>query len=134
MHPQPSPVPRIAQDPPAPWVPLASMVLALVRQHRFPNLRAEGILPKRATGPDVDPREVAVALAFLIRCRRTKYPTVHTRDLQRHIGGVSVGAVIAAAVALGFQVCSWRGAREFFPHALIGVSKIDVRKRRGVSP
>jgi hypothetical protein len=39
------------------------------------------------------------------------------------------GALICAAVALGFDVYSWHGTRTFAPHALIAVNQSDVRRQ-----
>ena len=52
---------------------------------RFPNLRADGILRRSATGPLIDTADIEAALAFLGRCRRNKRPNVHTLDLQHHV-------------------------------------------------
>lgn len=94
----------------------------------FPNLCAPGILPRRVTGPPIDPAHVATALHLLGRCRRTKRPTVHSSDLCRH-AGVSPGAIIAAAIALGFTVRGWYGAKAYYPHALVAVSRFYIRKQ-----
>jgi hypothetical protein len=94
---------------------------------RFQNLCAEGILPRSAAGRPIPPADTARAQAFLNRCRRTKRPNVHTTKLQRLVG-VGPGAIIAAAVGLGFEVRGWYGIWEFFPHALIGVNRFDVRR------
>jgi hypothetical protein len=104
---------------------VAALMLA---RERFPNLCANGILGRKFTGPPVDPGHVTTALAFLSQCRKTKIPTVHSFDLRREIGDVSLGAVIAAATALNFDVRSWYGPTAFPPHALIGVSQRDVRR------
>jgi hypothetical protein len=106
--------------------------IALARV-RFSNLRATGILPPSATGPAIDPVDLAAALAFLSRCRRNKRPSVFTYDLQRHVSRwagrqVSTGAIIAAAVALNFQVHGWYGVRAFHPHALTNVGQFDLRE------
>jgi hypothetical protein len=95
---------------------------------RFHNLCANGILPRSATGPAIDPVDIARATVFLNRCRRTKRPNIHSFDLRRQIG-VSLGAVIAAGVALGFEVRGWYGIMEFYPHALMGVNRRDVRRQ-----
>jgi hypothetical protein len=106
----------------------AERALVIARQ-RFPTLAANGILGRRTTGPPIDPEHVAMALAFLARCRKSKFENCHSFDLRRAIGGVSVGAVIAAAHALGFDVRGWIGTREFFPGAIIGVNAADVARR-----
>ena len=42
----------------------------------------------------------------------------------------SPGAIIAAAVAVvGFDVRGWYGVNEFYPHALVGVSRRDIAIR-----
>jgi hypothetical protein len=64
------------------------------------------ILGSKYTGPPVDPAHAAVALAFLSRCRKTRIVNCHSFDLRRAIGNVSLGSVIAAAVALGFSLGS----------------------------
>ena len=104
-------------------------VTAIATAHRdqFPNLRASGILPRSQTGLPINPADVAVALSFLSRCRRTKVPSFHTHDLQRHVG-VGIGAIIAAGVGLGFTVRGWYGNRAFYPHAVMGVNRFDVLK------
>ena len=107
---------------------MMSAVAALaVARERFPNLGAGGILPKRAAGMAVDLHDIEIALSFLRRCRKTTAPAVQSADLCRLIG-VQPGAVIAAAVALGFGVHSWRGIREFAPHAIIAVNASDIRR------
>src|SRR5271163_3342487 len=104
----------------------AASALMLARD-RFPNLCANGILGRKFTGPPIDPDHVATAMTFLSQCRKTKKPNVHTFDLRREIGDVSLGAVIAAGVALGFDVRCWYGVLAFVPHALIGVNQSDIR-------
>jgi hypothetical protein len=106
--------------------------IALARV-RFSNLRATGILPPSATGPAIDPGDLEAALAFLSRCRRNKRPSIFTYDLQRHVSRwagrqVSTGAIIAAAVALDFQVHGWYGVRAFHPNALTNVGRFDLRE------
>lgn len=101
--------------------------IALGRQ-RFANLCCPGILPRKATGTPIDPDDVARALAALARCRQTKKPAMHTFDLCRMLGGLQPGAVIAAAIALNFDVRSWYGAMEFGQHALTNVSRADVKR------
>jgi hypothetical protein len=103
----------------------AEMALTIARE-RFSNLAANGILGKRATGAPIDPAHVTIALAFLSQCRKSKVPAVHSHDLCGEIG-VSVGALICAAHALGFDVRSWMGTREFMPGAMIGVNSNVVR-------
>lgn len=105
---------------------LCREALAIARE-RFPNLCAGGILPRHAVGEPVDLDHIAVALTFLDRCRRTKIPRVHSFDLRRLID-VQLGAVIAAAAALGFDVHSWHGVTCYAPHAMIGVDRLDVRR------
>jgi hypothetical protein len=100
--------------------------LSLARE-RYPTLCSSGILGRKSTGTPVNTDEVAVALAFLAKCKRTKRAAVHSFDLRRAIG-VSLGAVIVAATALDFEVRSWLGITIYAPHALIAVSKHDVRK------
>jgi hypothetical protein len=94
---------------------------------RFHNLCANGILPRSAIGSPIPPADFAAALTFLGGCRRTKRPTVHTADLQKHVG-VGPGAIIAAGVHLNFVVRGWFGTREFYPHAVMGVNRFDIRK------
>jgi hypothetical protein len=61
---------------------------------------------------------------------RLAWWTVHTVDLRRAIpGDVQLGAVIAAATALGFGVHSWFGVTTFAPHALIAINQSDVRRQ-----
>jgi stage V sporulation protein SpoVS len=89
---------------------------------RFGNLAAVGILGRRCTGQPIDPGHVEIAIKFLSCCRRTKKPAVHSHDLRRAIGkGASQGAVIAAAIALGFDARSWMGTQMFVPGAMINV-------------
>jgi hypothetical protein len=102
--------------------------IALGRE-RFTNLSREGILPRKATGRPIDPNDVAQALAVLAHCRPTKLPRMHTFDLCKLLGDLQAGAVIAAAIALNFDVRSWYGATEFGQHALTNVSRADVKKR-----
>jgi hypothetical protein len=83
---------------------------ALALAHdRFPNLTAAGILGAKQSGPAIDPAHVTRALAFLAPCRKSKIPSVHSHDLRQAIGNVSLGATIAASVALGFALHPWRG-------------------------
>jgi hypothetical protein len=106
----------------------ADQALEIARE-RFSNLCSEGILSRKAIGTPIDLDDLAIALAFFRQCRPTKVPNMHSLDLRRLIGGqISVGAIIAAAIALKFDVRSWYGLREFGVHALIGVSQIDVRR------
>jgi hypothetical protein len=101
-----------------------------IANKRFKNLRATGILgpTKRRDSPPIDPAHVTKALAVLSRCRRTGKPTAHSHDLRRAIGDVSLGAVIAAAVGLTFEVRSWSGVTDYAPHAMIGVDARDVER------
>jgi hypothetical protein len=104
----------------------SEQALDLARE-RFPNLCCQGILPRKAIGTKVDLDDIDVALAFLEQCRPTKNPTVHSFDLRRTIkGDVQLGAVIAAAVALGFGTHSWFDITCYAPHALIAVNQNDV--------
>jgi hypothetical protein len=106
----------------------AEAALAIARE-RFSNLGSAGILgSKKPAGTTIDLAHVERALAFLARCRKSKIPNVHSHDLRAAIGGVSQGAVIVAAHALGFPVHSWLGTRTFAPGALIGVNATDVRR------
>jgi hypothetical protein len=105
----------------------AEHALMIARQ-RFPNLCSAGILGKRAIGQPIDLSHVSKAVTVLAACRKTVIPACHSFDLRRQIGGVSVGSVICAAVALDFQVCSWRGVTDYMPHALIGVDPRDVER------
>jgi hypothetical protein len=111
--------------------PVQAMVIA---RQRFPNLASTGILERRSTGPPIDPAHVTIALRFLMRCRKSKIPAVHSFDLREQIGNVSAGAVIAASVALGFEVHSWVGVTDFAPHAMIGVNARDVGKLANTTP
>jgi hypothetical protein len=106
--------------------PVQAMVIA---RQRFPNLASTGILDRRSTGPPIDPAHVTIALRFLMRCRKSRIPAVHSFDLREKIGNVSVGAVIAASVALGFEVYSWVGVTDYAPHALVGINSTDVARR-----
>ena len=112
-------------------------VLEMEQRHidalaRYPNLCAQGILSKREKGEPVDPADIAVALSFLARCRRTKRPAAHTVDLRRHISRwagrpISTGAVIAGAVGAGFEAHGWYGVMEYYPNALVNVRIRDVK-------
>jgi hypothetical protein len=99
----------------------------IIARERFPNMCCGGILPRKAVGTPVDLDDIDVALAFLSQCRRTRIPAMHTFDLRRVIDA-QVGAVIAAAVALGFDTHSWYKITTFAPHALIAVNANDVRR------
>jgi hypothetical protein len=100
-----------------------------IARERFPNLCCGGILPRKAVGEPVDLADIEVALLALAQCRKTKAPTVHSYDLRRAIpGDLQLGAVIAAATALGFATHSWFGITTFAPHALIAVNKFDVMR------
>jgi hypothetical protein len=105
---------------------LCREALAIARE-LLPNLCAGGILPRHAVGEPVDLHDIEIALTFLDRCRRTKVPHVHSFDLRRLID-VQLGAVIAAAVALGFEVQNWHGVTCYAPHAMIGVNRCDLRR------
>jgi hypothetical protein len=105
----------------------AGEALALARE-RFPHLAASGILGRRSTGPPIDPAHVERALAFLAQCRKSNAPAVHSFDLRAAIGNVSVGATIAAAIALGFSVHSWLGIADYAPHVMVGVNRGDVAR------
>jgi hypothetical protein len=119
----------IETRPPAQWRNLSVSQALVIARERFGNLCATGILGRRFLAKPIDEREVAIALAFLQKCRKTKTPRLHTLDLVHAIGqGVSVGAVIAAAVGLGFDVRAWYGVTTFVPHAMIGVNASDMRR------
>jgi hypothetical protein len=111
----------------APVTISAEQALALSRD-RFPNLASTGILGRSSMGPPIDPDHVTIALMFLAWCRKTKIPRMHSSDLRRRIGDVSLGAVIAAAVGLNFEVRSWSGVTDYAPHALMNVNPSDVRR------
>jgi hypothetical protein len=109
--------------------PLMAAEQALViANERFGNLKANGILASKYTGPEINIDHVATALAFLAQCRKTKIPACHSFDLRRRIGNVSLGAVIAAAVGLDFAVHTWRGTVDYVPHAMMNVNPSDVRR------
>jgi hypothetical protein len=101
--------------------------LMLARQ-RFPNLCSGGILGRKAIGQPVDLWHVAQAVTVLAACRKAVIPRMHSYDLRAAIGGVTLGATIAAAVALGFRVDTWQGDTAFAPHCLIGVDPRDVER------
>jgi hypothetical protein len=106
---------------PTPTKISAGEALALAYE-RFPNLTAAGSLGAKQSGQPIEPAHVEIAIKFLSGCRRTKKPAVHSHDLRRAIGkGVSQGAVIAAAIALGFDARSWMGTQMFVPGAMINV-------------
>jgi hypothetical protein len=105
----------------------AREALAIARE-RFPNLASTGILGAKQSGPPIDLNHVEIALRFLMRCRKSKVPSVHSFDLRQAIGNVSIGATIAAAIALGFSVHSWLGVTDYAPHAMVGVNAADVRR------
>ena len=46
----------------------------------------------------------------------------------QHYVGVGPGAIIAAGIALDFDVRGWMGGQVYYPHAIMGVRKADVRK------
>jgi hypothetical protein len=95
---------------------------------RFGNLSSIGIRgSKQPAGPPIDLADIDRAMAFLRQCRKTKQPNTHTVDLVAAIGA-SLGAVIAAATALGFGVHSFYGPLIYAPNALVAVSKVDVRR------
>jgi hypothetical protein len=100
-----------------------------IARERFPNLCCEGILTRKAVGEPVDLDDIEVALVALAQCRKTKTRGMgmHTFDMRMLIDAQH-GALIAAAVALGFDVYSWRGTRTYAPHALIAVNQSDVRR------
>ena len=108
------------------------MALAAAREC-YPNLRATGIMGRTKGGPPIRFDDVTAALAFLRRCRRTKDAFIHTIDLERHVSRwahrpVSIGAIIAAAVALKFDVRGWRGVTAYHPHAMVNANKSDISK------
>jgi hypothetical protein len=105
----------------------AQGALDIARQ-QFGNLSCPGILGRKISGPPVDLADIDRALQFLSQCRKTKVPTMHSHDLCRLLGGVQPGAVIAAAIALGFETRAWYGVKCFVPHALVNVSRRDVRR------
>jgi hypothetical protein len=110
-------------DPVATQATLTAERALSIALRRFPNLCRTGILGRRFTGPPIDLDHVETALSFLAQCRKSKVPNCHSFDLRRQIGGVSVGSVIAACVALDFQVCSWSGVTDYMPHALVNVDR-----------
>jgi hypothetical protein len=109
----------------------AEQALVIARE-RFLNLSCGGILPRKAVGTLVDLDEIDVALTYLAQCRRTRIPAMHTFDLRRAID-VQLGAVIAAATALGFPTHSWHDITCYAPHALIAVNESDVRRVTKIS-
>jgi hypothetical protein len=109
----------------------AEQALVIARE-RFLNLSCQGILPCKAVGTPVDLADIDAALAFLSQCRRTRIPAMHTFDLRRVIDA-QVGAVITAAIALGFDTHSWYKITTFAPHALIAVNERDVRRVAKIS-
>jgi hypothetical protein len=112
----------------------ADQALEIARE-RFSNLCSEGILSRKAIGTPIDLDDLEIALAFFRQCRPTKVPNMHSFDLRRLIGGqISIGAIIAAAIALGFDVRSWYGAMEFGVHAMIAIRQIDVRRLAMAAP
>jgi hypothetical protein len=112
--------------------PIAAQVTAeqalMIARERFPNLAASGILGTKQSGPPIDPGHVTRALAFLARCRKSKVPSVHSFDLRHTIGNVSVGAVIAACVGLGFSLHPWLGVTSYAPHVMLGINARDVKE------
>jgi hypothetical protein len=104
----------------------------IIARERFSNLSCGGILPKRALGEPVDLDDIDVALAFLAQCRKTKVPSCHSFDLRRAVD-VQLGAVIAAATALGFDVHSWLDITTFVPHCMTNVDPDDVRRVANLS-
>jgi hypothetical protein len=100
--------------------------LEIARQ-RFPNLSRGGILPKRVAGMPCNLSDIDDALTFLRQCRKTEMPNMHSFDLRRAVD-VSVGAIIVAATALGFDVRSWMDITSFSPHAMIAVNADDVAR------
>ena len=107
--------------------PLSAVDALAIARERFPNLGASGILPKRGVGMAVDLHDIDIALSFLRQCRMATAPAVHSADLCRLIG-VQPGALIAAAVALGFPTQSWLGVSCYAPGAMIAVNANDVRR------
>jgi hypothetical protein len=99
-----------------------------IARRRYPSLYAGGILGRRCTGRPIDLSHVAQAVTVLAACRKTVIPAVHSFDLRAAIGGVTLGATIAAAVALDFSVDTWQGTVDFLPHCLIGVDARDVER------
>jgi hypothetical protein len=85
---------------------------------RFHNLCAEGILPRRKTGTPINCDDIEIAIEALRGCEHTEMPTMHTFDMCRVVD-TTPGAVIVAALALGFEVHSWYGETGFQPHAMI---------------
>jgi hypothetical protein len=106
---------------------LSPEVALQIARERFPNLSSGGILPKLVAGMPVNLSDLADALAFLAQCRKTDRPTemMHSFDLRRAVD-VSVGALIAAATALKFEIHSWFGVTGYAPHAMIAVNAADV--------
>jgi hypothetical protein len=98
-----------------------------VARKRFSNLCANGIQGIHATGDPIDHDDVTRAMYLLRQCRQTKVPTMHSFDVC-HLIDIQAGAVIAACVALDFDVRSWFGAVAYPPHALIAVNQKDVRR------
>jgi hypothetical protein len=128
----------------------ASEAVAIARK-RFANLCGEGILSRNGLAPfpwnhgttyisaaayptvpgtPIDLDDVEAALAFLRQCRKTEVAIVNGFELRRAIGG-QLGATIAAASALGFDVCNYYGGMSFGAHARIAVNRIDVQRLVG---
>lgn len=105
-----------------------------IARDRFKLLCAQGTHPPKSMAPTpVDAGQVELVMTILQRVGKTKTPKVFAVDIARDAAAatgrkVSVGAVIAAAVALNFGVRSWRGVSSFAPDAATDISLLDLRR------
>jgi hypothetical protein len=125
-----------------------------IARTRFANLCGEGMLSRNGLTPfpwnhgkhhsaatdyptvlgtPLDLDDVEAALAFLSQCRKTDAAIVNVFELRRAIGG-QLGATIAAASALGFDVCNYYGGLSFGAHAKIAVNRVDVQRLAKPAP
>lgn len=126
---------RFSRSPPAakPQVARLDGATAItIARERFHKLCAEGTLSTTAEPVEIDPSQVEIVLGLLRHVGKTQTLGICAIDIQRDIETsghhVTKGAVIAAAVAAGFTLRTWRGVWDYGPDALINASSRDLRR------
>ena len=104
----------------------------------FPHLCEHGLYPPKGQLPKpIEEDQVLTAMAFLSQCsrrtKRGKYSAWFLREAAERwsVKVVSSGALIAAALRLGFVVEEHPNCLLLFADALIGISKRDFLKLTG---
>lgn len=118
--------------------PIDGHAAITIARERFHKLCSEGTLSTTGAPVGVDAGQVELVLGFLRGVGKTQQANMCAIDVQRAIAAtgreVSKGAVIAASVACGFTVRTWRGVWDYSPDALINASSRDLRRVIAAGP